>query len=108
MKRLIIKTLFIILAATFASCGTYPDVVQEQIKANDQDLPPELKGLKIYNVRYKYGDVKVAVLNNKVVSTTYPVGKHQESLIIVDNSTGKLIKVSQILSENDSLIVCRK
>lgn len=97
-----------ILAANFVSCS-YPDVMQQKIKADDQNLPSELKGLKVYNIQLQgYGDVKVAVLNNKPISTTYPVGKHQESLIIVDNSTGKLIKVTQILSENDSLIVCRK
>lgn len=92
----------------FSSCDN-AGVTQQRLNGNEQDLPPELKGLKVYSVSVGSGSfVKVAVLDNKVNSTAYQVGKVQESLIVVDNSTGKQIKVSQILSENDSVIVCRK
>jgi hypothetical protein len=101
-----LATLFYVLF--FSSCDN-AGITQEILNSNEQDLPPELKGLKVYCIPVGSGSfVKVAVLDNKVNSTTYQVGKLQESLILVDNSIGKQIKVSQILLENDSIIVCRK
>lgn len=97
-----------LLLLCFASCD-HPGVTKLRLNGNENDLPQELKGLKIYSVSVGDGAyVKVAVLDNKANSITYPVGKFQESLIVVDNSTSKQIKVSQILSETDSIIVCRK
>jgi len=98
----------LLLCAVFSSCDQ-AGVTQQRLSGNENDLPQELKGLKVYSVSVGYGSyVKVAVLDNKVNSTTYQVGKVQESLIVVDNATGKQIKVAQILSETDSIIVCRK
>lgn len=99
----------LLLCVVCLSCGEQAGVIKLRLKSNEDDLPQELKGLKIYSVSVGDGVyVKVAVLDNKANSTTYPVGKFQESLIVVDNSTSKQIKVSQILSETDSIIVCRK
>ncbi len=84
-------------------------VTENRLTGVEEDLPAELKELKIYDVSIGSGSyVKVAVLKNQVNSTTYPVGKYQQSLILVDNSTGNQITVSEILSETDSIIVCRK
>jgi hypothetical protein len=48
----------------------------QRLYCNENKLPPELKGLKVYCVSTSIlGDVKVAVLDNQVNSLTYSVGK---------------------------------
>ncbi len=84
-------------------------VTYKRLNGDEQNLPDELKGLKIYSVSIgSMSDVKVAVLDGKINSTTYQVGKNQETTVIVNKQNGRLIEVSQILVENDSVIVCRK
>ena len=92
----------------FASC-TESGVTSQSLTGNEDNLPNELKGLKVYWVSTgNGGGVNVAVLNGQVNSTTYQSGKTTQSVVIVNKQNGKLIEVSQILVENDSLIVCRK
>ncbi len=77
----------------------------------DENLPKELKGLKVYTVSIDGGMefVRVAVLNNQINSVTYPRGKTQETVIMVNqNNQPKLIRCEHIISENDSIVVCRK
>jgi len=113
MKNFKISTIAIIamclvLVVGFTSCEN-KGVVTERLNGDEQSLPEELKGLKIYSVSIGSGNyVKVAVLNGNVNSTTYQVGRFQETTIIVNKQDGKSIEVSQILIENDSIIVCRK
>jgi len=113
MKRFTIGTLaaiavYAMFAAVFTSCDD-AGVTSKRLNGDEQNLPDELKGLKIYSVSTGNLDyVKVAVLDGKINSTTYQVGKVQESTVIVNKQNGKLIEVSQILVENDSMIVCRK
>lgn len=97
-----------LLLLCFACSCDKAGVAKLRLNGNENELPQELKGLKIYSVSTGDGSVKVAIFDNKANSTTYRVGKFEESLIVVDNSTSKQIKVSQILSETDSIIVCRK
>lgn len=97
-----------LLLLCFACSCDKAGVTKLRLNGNENELPQELKGLKIYSVSTGDGSVKVAIFDNKANSTTYRVGKFEESLIVVDNSTSKQIKVSQILSETDSIIVCRK
>jgi hypothetical protein len=97
-----------ILVFIFTSCG---EAGEASIKLNgdEANLPDELKGLKVYNVNLGKNDyVKVAVLNGKTNSTTYNSGKHKASTIIINKQNNNFIEVSEILVENDSLIVCRK
>jgi len=108
MKKLLIIAVYAMLLVMFTSCEQ-PGNTSKIINGDEQNLPGELKGLKIYTVATEGGGyVNVAVLNGTVNSTTYQVGKSQESTIILNKQNGKLISVSQILIENDSLIVCRK
>jgi len=115
MKKFKINTLvaiiiYVISAVIFTSCDDV-GTTSKKLNGDEQNLPDELKGLKIYSVSTGGGDyVKVAVLDGKTNSTTYQVGKLQESTLIVnlDKQNGKLIEVSQILVENDSLIICKK
>jgi hypothetical protein len=72
------------------------------------DLPKELNGLRIYDVPYGNGSlIKVAVLNNEVNSLIYKEGKHSSNVIIVKNKS-RMCNVSQIIFENDSIIIARK
>lgn len=96
------------LATGLSSC-VEAGVTSKKLNGDEQNLPDELKGLKIYRVSTGGGNyVKVAVLDDKINSTTYQVGKYQESIVIVNRQTDRAIEVSQVLLENDSLIVCRK
>lgn len=113
MKKFKISTVaaiavYAMLAVVFTSCHD-AGVTSKILNGDEQNLPDELKELKIYSVSTGNGNyVKVAVLDGKTNSTTYQVGKVQESTVIVNKQNCKLIEVSQILVENDSLIVCRK
>ncbi len=98
-----------ILIFGFASCNEDAGITTKRLNGDEQYLPEELKGLKIYSVALDQGGyVKVAVLDNKINSTTYRVRKADESVIILNRQTNKLIEVKEILVENDSIIVCRK
>ena len=109
MKTKTILTI-ICMITIITSCSV--PISDVKLKAKEQDLPDELKGIQIYNVETESGyDVKVAVLNNSVNSLNYPVnsGKyvfHKSVLIVNKDSTA--IEVKEILFENDSIIVCRK
>lgn len=79
------------------------------LSGNENTLPDELKGLKVYNVSTGSGSyVKVAILDGQVNSTTHKVGKVFESTIILNRQNGQTIEVSQVIMENDSLVICRK
>jgi hypothetical protein len=108
MKR-IINSLILLSLLTFSSCED-PGVSNLRLTGFETNLPDELKGLKVYNVSTGSGTwVKVAVLNDKINSTTYTVGKTTETVIYLKKPTkDSLIKISQIVMENDSMILCRK
>jgi hypothetical protein len=97
----ILKIFALILCLSFISCqevGNTSNVLTGQ----EQSLPNELKGLKIYNVSLGKGDyVKVAILDNNVISLTET--DETKSLLILNK-----IKVKEILFENDSIIVYKK
>ena len=104
------KAFFILIVSCclFISCDD-AGVTSKRLNGDEKNLPDELKGLKIYSVSIGGCDyVKVAVLDGKINSTTYQDGKIQETTVIVNKQNGKLIEVSQVLVENDSVIVCRK
>ena len=108
IKRIIGTFVLSIVLFTFYSCENSgnTDMV---LSGNEGNLPDELRGLKVYRVSTEGGNyVKVALLNNNINSITYPVGKLQQSTIIIDKQNQKLIEVKEILLENDSMIVCRK
>ena len=101
--------ILLVVAITLSSCYEAGTTSTELI-GNEQNLPEELKGLKIYTVSTgKLGSVKVGLLDNaRTTSLTYSEGKYQESFILVEKNTGRSIPVGEIISENDSIIVCKK
>lgn len=101
--------ILLVLAITFTSCRE-AGTTSTSLQGTEANLPEELKGLKIYNVNTGgVSYVRVGVLDNaRTTSTTYPVGKSQQSFILIEKNTGRTIQVGEIISENDSIIVCKK
>lgn len=101
------KNLFIILFLTiFAmSCEEIPETGITEVRLNgiENDLPAELKGLKVYSVKLTNW-VKVAVLNDNVNSLTYMDNKRSESVIIM-TPDNRVIKADEIISETSDIIV---
>lgn len=103
MKK-IVTFLFILFLMSCEQAGT----TTFDLSGGEEKLPQELKGMKVYKVYVDGGNyVRVAILNNQINSLTYPVGKIQNTTIL-SKQTGKLIVVNNIISENDSIIVCKK
>lgn len=108
IKKLNMKKLFIVACLVLTSCYK-PGYTKLHLNGDEPNLPKELKGLKVYSVELDHGnDIKVAVIDNQINSTTYRVGKQTKSLVLVNKQNNELIEVSQVLMENDSLIICRK
>jgi hypothetical protein len=110
MKTLI--KVLILTAILFAISGCGPDgTTYYDLNGSENALPDELKGLKVYSVKVGALDyVKVAILNGEVNSATYSEGKTTETTIIVNGGkrNERIIYASQIISENDSIIVLKK
>lgn len=101
----ILKIFALILCLSFISCQEVGDS-SNILTGQEQSLPNDLKGLKIYSVSLGKGDyVKVAILDKNVMSLTESNNRETKSLLILNNNK---IKVKEILIENDSIIVCRK
>ena len=103
MKK-ILSTLVLLFLLT--SCED-KGVTYQKLTGDEPNLPAELKGLKVYSVSTGDDFVKVAILNNQAISTTYQYGKIQKSVIIV-NKDARTINVESIISENDSIVVIKK
>ncbi len=104
MKKLILSITTLLLITSCSDPGT-----SEILLDDHKNLPTELKGLKIYNVSTgRGGSVIVAVLNNDLNSITYREGKRNESVMLLNKQTNKVIQVRDVVMENDSLIICRK
>ena len=104
------KKIFIILTSLLilSSCDD-PGTVRKELTGFESNLPEELKGLKVYNVAIENGNhIKVAFMegfNSK--SLIYRSGKIDETTIILESS-GRVIRVKEIISENDSIMVIKK
>lgn len=78
---------------------------------NAENLPDELKGLKVYSVCLGDGEwIQVATLNGQINSGTYPKGKVQETTVVINpNCTSeRVIYAQEIISETEDIIVIRK
>jgi hypothetical protein len=109
MKKVILS--LILISAILTSCQN-AGTSEIRVHGTEPNLPDELKGLKIYNVSEGgIGSVKVAVLEGRVVGTTYQEGKYTESVVNVYKNKEKPTRSfleENILIENDSIIVIRK
>jgi len=109
MKKITIKVITLVLmCAILISCSN-AGVSSQELTGKEPDLPEELKGLKVYWVSTGRGSgINVAILNNQINSIMYPSGKTRRSVIILNKQDNNIIEVKYILSENDSVIVCKK
>ncbi|MFA5207443.1 MAG: hypothetical protein WC428_02185 [Candidatus Paceibacterota bacterium] len=106
-KAFLFVLFFAIIAVSCAEKGT----TRQKLNGDEVTLPDELKGLKVFTVATGGGNyVKVAVLNGQVNSLTYPVGKYQQTTIVVnkDRYNERLIEADKILFENDEMILIKK
>lgn len=106
------KTRFAIIGALILalviSCED-PGVTRNEIQGTEVNLPPELKGLKIYDVSIGAGSsVKVGVLDNEVKGLEYTEGKYNKSVVMISKNKDRVIEIESIISENDSIIVVKK
>ena len=106
MKKIL--TILFCIALLTISCED-KGVTSQRLTGDEPTLPAELKGLKVYTVSCGEGEyVKVGILNNQVISTTYQAGKVKQSVILVNKGTPRTINVESVISENDSIIVIKK
>ena len=99
--------MLVVLSLSLVSCDNIGENTLV-FSDNNSRLPEEIKGLKVYKVLIdNYNNrITIAVLDNKVISAQS--GKQSLMLISGDSTINRQIKVSKIISENDSLIVCKK
>lgn len=110
MKTIIKSLIIAIILFSMLGCED-PGVSIKRLTGAEDNLPPELRGLKVYSVSIGDGNwVKVAVLNNNINSLTYSEGKTQTTTIVINqnNQKEKVIHARYIISENDSIIVLKK
>lgn len=103
----------------FSSCSD-PGTTTVRLQGDEKGLPEELKGLKIYSVSDGYGNytvsdgygnyIKVSILENQVVGTSYMNGKHKNHLVYANQNNEITITVPKknIIVENDSIMVIKK
>jgi hypothetical protein len=92
-------------------CGDKPGETTQLLMGTENTLPEELKNLKVYQVTLKEGvSIRVAILGSSLIGTQYQSGKTFKSVAIIDTSVGspREIKVSEIIFENDSMMLVRK
>jgi hypothetical protein len=78
-----------------------------QLIINENNLPEELKGLKIYRVSLVNGEyVNIALINNQVNSTNYTVDKRINSTILMGSYALKKAFIEEL--GNDSIIIRKK
>jgi hypothetical protein len=101
-----IKLLLVSLAVGILMLCDEPGATKVLINGTEAALPEELKGLKVYRVTIDSSDnyMDIAVLPGG--SAGYSTG----STILVGNGwdTPKEIKISEIVFENDSMVMARK
>lgn len=97
MNKFILISLVTLL---FFSCSD-PGTHTVYLEGDESALPEELKGLKVYSIATGGGtNVKVAILNKQVNSTTYYQNKSNRTTINVQNNN--------VIYENDSIIILKK
>lgn len=108
MKKILLATA---LATLLVGCDSSPSQVPI---AQENQLPPELKGLKIYAVETGSNGMGRTIYvgyvpNKQTMSLEYSQDKTTESVIVVkDTASNKTIFAKSIIMENDSMVIVRK
>lgn len=112
MKNLI-AAILVVMAIVIASCNT-PGQSTQHLTGNEQNLPDELKGLKVYTVATgELNTIQIAVLKGQVIATQESDGEDVQNTAIIRtgnsvNSNTITVLKSAIILENDSIIIVRK
>ena len=100
------KLLIALIAASLLLSCEAPGTTKLTLKGDEDALPPELKGLKVYSVVYDSSGncMNIAVLDRNNMVTT------GNSVVLVDNSgwDKREIEIKKIIMENDSMIIALK
>lgn len=106
---LIIMSLLVLCALLLAACAPVGET-RQKLSGFEQNLPDEIKGLKVYRVIVDDANnyVYVGILNNQINSVSGYNGKTLTSTILVNPNNQDVIQIKQVLVNNDSIIVCRK
>ena len=99
-----------VICSSFILCSPAGTIENYQTM-DDNLLPAELKGLKVYNVSLGGGNaMRIAVVTNSAGTTaTYSDGKTSSATLkTADSFSPREIPVKEIIMENDSMIVARK
>jgi hypothetical protein len=112
MKTFKLFSLILLITILF-SCDGEKGKTTQTLNGDEQGLPDELKGMKLYYVSLgnNASGVKVAILpDNKLNSLTYSVGKSQMTTIIINKGryNERTIVAKEIISETADVIVIRK
>lgn len=110
-KYYLLLAIIMITAIIIALSGCVKGSATQRLSGDEPALPQELKGLKVYTVHTGgIGEIKVAILNGEVNSLTYPVGKTEETTIVINKGhyDERVIEAEEILSETDEIIVIKK
>lgn len=106
MRNTIFGMLIIALLIFFNACT--PGETRIKLTGNERDLPSELKGLKVYQVDTGDGTaIYVAILDDQILSTSRHAGRQSQNLVNIKERT-YTYKSSDIISENDSIVVIKK
>ena len=106
MKKLL---LLIVIVFCLSSCLEKGETKQ-RLNGDENTLPNELKGVKVYNLGVGDGDmIYVGLLNGySSVSTQWRSGKYTYNAILFQkNNSVQNIEISEIISINDSIIVAK-
>ena len=99
MKKVLSLFLTLTILLNLTGCSE-SGTTSVYLNGDENNLPPELKGLKVYQVYVENNvAVYVAVLNNQVNSVS-TIGKHARTTIMVNPS--------DVIYETDSVILIRK
>jgi hypothetical protein len=101
----------VLLLVVVTTCCLNKGEASQNLNGDENELPDELKGLKVYTVGIgNLNNVRVAVLNGEINSLTYTEGKATKTTIIInkDRYNKRTIVAKDIVMENDSLILIRK
>src|ERR1035437_463875 len=103
------KLFFLILLMIFLfSCDDEKGTTIQSLNGDEQGLPDDLKGMKLYYVSMgnNGSGIYVAKLpNNTINAVSFLQGKTQITTIIINNRT---IVAKEIISETADIIVIRK
>jgi len=105
------KKLIPILFLLFLNLGcTDKGITTLSLNGHEENLPADLKGLRVYNVSLGEGEyIKVGVRNNEIKSFNYKEGKYTRTIIIInDKKDTRTIYAKEIISETDSIMVIKK